>query len=172
MAEPVGDTAQVAAAVAVGVGETAAGTPGRSLQSATRRSRTGSGTSALRDRSSTVGHGPVEPRTTSSGRKRYSECGAGWPPISSTRAPTAAMAMARTGWRSVVSGGSVKGIRGESSCPTTEMSRGRCGPGPYGADRAERHEVGAADQAGDASVEEPVGCGVAALNPERGELHQ
>src|SRR6476660_438349 len=60
-------------------------------------------------------YGPVEPRTTSSGRNMYSECGAGWPATSSTRARTAATDMACTGCRSVVSGGSVNAIRGESS---------------------------------------------------------
>jgi hypothetical protein len=57
----------------------------------------------------------VEDRTTSSGRKRYSECGAAWPWISSTSVRTAATAIALTGWRTVVSGGSVKAISGESS---------------------------------------------------------
>ncbi len=66
----------------------------------------------------------VEPRTTSSGRKTYSEWGAPWPLISSTRARTAATAIAVTGWRMVVSGGSVKAISGESSKPTTETSCG------------------------------------------------
>src|SRR6185369_2117616 len=58
---------------------------------------------------------PVEPRTTSSGRKTYSECGAGCPLTASVSARTAALDMARTGWRSVDSGGSVNGISAESS---------------------------------------------------------
>src|SRR5690606_1819041 len=61
------------------------------------------------------GAAAVEPRTTSSGRNRYSVCGAPWPRISSTSARTAAAAIARTGWRTVVSGGSVNAIKVESS---------------------------------------------------------
>src|SRR6266511_3381949 len=62
-----------------------------------------------------AGAGPVEARTTSSGRKTYSECGAGSPLISSTSARTAAVDIASTGCCTVVSGGSVKAISGESS---------------------------------------------------------
>ncbi len=48
--------------------------------------------------------------------------------ISSTRARTAATAIAATGWRTVVSGGSVNAMSGESSYPTTEMSPGTDSP--------------------------------------------
>ncbi len=47
---------------------------------------------------------------------------------SATRAATAACAIASTGWRTVVSGGSVKAMSGESSNPTTDRSRGTCMP--------------------------------------------
>ena len=62
-----------------------------------------------------VGAAPVEARTTSSGRKTYSARGDGSPAISSSRARTAASAIAWTLWRTVVSGGSVKAMSGESS---------------------------------------------------------
>jgi len=57
-----------------------------------------------------VGPAAVEPRTTSSGRKTNSLCGAGVPPISSSSAFTAAWLIAATGCLMVVSGGSVKAI--------------------------------------------------------------
>ncbi len=57
----------------------------------------------------------VEPRTTSSGWKTNSVRCTGVPPSSSSSALTAAAAIARTGWRTVVSGGSVKGLSSESS---------------------------------------------------------
>lgn len=72
----------------------------------------------------------VEPRTTSSGWKTYSVRCTGLPPISSSSAPTAAAAIACTGWRTVVSGGSVKAMSCESSKPTTETSRGTSSPLP------------------------------------------
>ena len=57
----------------------------------------------------------VEPRTTSSGAKTNSSLGPVIPAISSSSTLTAASAMAWTGWRIVVSGGSVKAISGLSS---------------------------------------------------------
>ena len=59
-----------------------------------------------------TGAAPVEPRTTSSGRKTYSARGAGSPAISSISARTAASPIACTVWRTVVSGGSVKAMSG------------------------------------------------------------
>ncbi|KQY47693.1 hypothetical protein ASD18_10455 [Cellulomonas sp. Root137] len=53
---------------------------------------------------------------------------AGVPVISATRAATAAWPMARTGWRTVVRGGSVNAISGESSKPTTDRSPGTVSP--------------------------------------------
>ena len=55
------------------------------------------------------------------------------PAISATRALTAALPMLMTGWRRVVSGGSVKAISGESSKPTTERSSGTRSPRPRAA---------------------------------------
>lgn len=60
-------------------------------------------------------HAPVDPRTTSSGRNTYSVRDAGIPAISSTSAWTVVSPMARTRCRTVVSGGSVKAMRVESS---------------------------------------------------------
>jgi hypothetical protein len=57
----------------------------------------------------------VDPRTTSSGANRYSDLGAAKPLISSTSVRTAANPIAETGWRRVVSGGSVNAMTGESS---------------------------------------------------------
>ena len=60
------------------------------------------------------------------------------------------------GWRTVVSGGSVQFIRDESSKPTTDTSPGtRQAGAPGGPDRAERHRVAGADDAGDARPEQP-----------------
>ena len=57
----------------------------------------------------------VEPRTMSSGRKTNSSRGAGVPLTSSMSAWTAAAPIASTACRTVVSGGSVKAMSGESS---------------------------------------------------------
>ena len=55
------------------------------------------------------------------------------------------------GWRTVVSGGSVQFMRNESSKPTIETSPGTLQPGALGGpDRAQRHEVAGAHDAGDA----------------------
>ena len=56
------------------------------------------------------------------------------------------------GWRTVVSGGSVQFMSAESSKPTTETSSGTRSPAaPHRADRAERHRVAGAHDAGDAA---------------------
>lgn len=54
--------------------------------------------------------------------------GAGVPLISSINACTAAVPMACTDWRKVVSGGSVKAMSIESSYPMTETSPGTFRP--------------------------------------------
>ncbi|CAM5731124.1 hypothetical protein STENM223S_10314 [Streptomyces tendae] len=90
-------------------------------------SRTSSG-DGTQERLRSPGADAVEPRTTSSGMNTNSLCGAGVPPISSSSVRTAACPIAGTGLRTVVSGGSVKAISGESSKPTTEMSRGTSRP--------------------------------------------
>ena len=53
---------------------------------------------------------------------------AGVPLISPTSADTAAWPIDSTGWRTVVSGGSVNAISGESSKPTTDRSPGTDSP--------------------------------------------
>ena len=94
----------------------------------------------------------------------------GLPSISSSSAPTAAAAIACTGWRTVVSGGSVNAISGESSKPTTETSPGTSQPALAGGpDHAERHHVAAADDAGAAASSSSAGRGrLAALDAEQG----
>lgn len=61
------------------------------------------------------GASAVEARTTSSGWKTNSVRWTGFPPTSSSSDCTAAWAIARTGCRIVVSGGSVNAISSESS---------------------------------------------------------
>ena len=72
--------------------------------------------------------GPVEPRTTSSGSNSSSSgCGI-VVSIWLTKSATAAFPIDSTGWRTVVSGGSVQFSQPESSNPTTETSPGTVRP--------------------------------------------
>lgn len=114
----------------------------------------------------------VEPRTTSSGWKTNSLWGAGVPPTSSRRARTAACPMAVTGCRIVVSGGSVKAMRGVVEADHGDVV-GDVEPALAGrADRAERHHVAGADDGRGAPLDQRARRGLAALQCVEGVLDE
>ena len=116
---------------------------------------------------------PVEPRTTSSGGRRTPSAGCGWPLISSTRARTAATAIAATGWRTRGQRRVGEGDQRRVVVPTTETSPGTRRPRARAARIAPSAiRSRAADHAGDAAVEQPAGGGGAPLHTEQRQLDQ